>query len=83
VPPVLSFIQKHARMSASDAYGTFNMGAGFALFVDAKDADKTVATARKAGIGALLAGRVELGHKSVVIDPIGVTFTDADMHLRA
>ncbi len=83
VPPVLAFIQDKAGMSDSDAYGTFNMGAGFALFVDAKDADKTVAVAKQAGIDAWNAGSIEAGAKSVVIDPIDVTFTDADMHLRA
>jgi len=83
VPPVLSYIQKAARMSDSDAYGTFNMGAGFALFVDGKDADKTVSIAKAQGIDAMIAGRVEAGAKSVVIEPINVTYTDADMHLRA
>jgi phosphoribosylformylglycinamidine cyclo-ligase len=83
VPPVLAFLQKAARMSAAEAYGTFNMGAGFALFVAAKDAEKTVATAKATGIDAIIAGKVEDGPKSVVIEPLGVTFTDADMHLRA
>jgi len=83
VPPVLAFLTEAAGMSDSDAYGTFNMGAGFALFVAAEDVDKTVAVARKTGIAAYKAGVVEAGEKRVVIEPIGVTFTDADMHLRA
>jgi phosphoribosylformylglycinamidine cyclo-ligase len=83
VPPALAYLAKAAHMSDSDAYGTFNMGAGFAIFVDAKDAEKTAAVAKKAGVEAWVAGRVESGAKSVVIEPIGVTFTDADMHLRA
>src|SRR5262249_25946648 len=45
VPPVLSYIQAHAGMSDAEAYGTFNMGAGFALMVAAADIDKTVAAA--------------------------------------
>jgi phosphoribosylformylglycinamidine cyclo-ligase len=83
VPPVLTYLQRAARMTDAEAYGTFNMGAGFALYVAAADAEKTVAVARKAGVHAWIAGAVEAGPKSVVIDPIGVTFTDADMHLRA
>ena len=83
VPPVLAFIHEKASMSDSDAYGTFNMGAGFALFVDAKDADETVAVSRKLGIDAWHAGTIEVGAKSVVIEPLGVTFTADDMHLRA
>jgi phosphoribosylformylglycinamidine cyclo-ligase len=70
-------------MSDADAYGTFNMGAGFAVFVDAADAEKTVNTAKATGVHAWVAGQVETGPKQVVIAPIGVTFTDADMHLRA
>lgn len=83
VPPVLAFIQNQAGMSDSDAYGTFNMGAGFALFVAAEDAAQTVAVAEAQGIKAYNAGVVEAGPKQVVIEPLGVTFTDADMHLRA
>ncbi len=83
VPPVLTYLQQAARLSDAEAYGTFNMGAGFALFVDAKDAEKTVSVAQKAGVGAWIAGRVEAGPKRVIIEPIGVTFADADLHLRA
>ena len=83
VPPVLAFIQRHAGLSDADAYGTFNMGAGFALFVASEDAAKAVTVAEKAGIAAWNAGVVEMGHKRVIIEPLGVTFTDADMHLRA
>jgi len=53
------------------------------LFVAAEDAEKTVAVAEKVGIAAYNAGRVESGEKSVVIEPLGITFTNADMHLRA
>jgi phosphoribosylformylglycinamidine cyclo-ligase len=83
VPPVLDFIQKNVGMSDTDAYGTFNMGAGFALLVAPDDAAKTGAVAEKCGIAAWNAGVIESGAKSVVIEPLGVTFTDADMHLRA
>ncbi len=83
VPAVLKYIQHEANMDNTDAYGTFNMGAGFALFVDASDAAKTVAIAEKAGVAAIIAGTVREGPKSVVIKPVDVTFTAADMHLRA
>ncbi len=83
VPPVLKFIQDSAGLTDADAYGTFNMGAGFALFVAAADAEKTVATAKALGVAAWIAGTVEAGAKRVVIEPLGVTYTDADMHLRA
>ncbi len=83
VPPVLTFIREAAGLSDADAYATFNMGAGLALFVAAEDVEKTVAAAKASGVAAWSAGVVEAGAKRVVIEPLDVTFTDADMHLRA
>ena len=83
VPPVLQFIQQHAGMSDADAYGTFNMGAGFALFVAAEDARRVVEISDDLGVNAYHVGVVEAGPKQVIIEPIGVTFTAEDMHLRA
>ena len=82
VPAVLKFIQQHARQDDREAYSTLNMGAGFALFVRAEDAERTVAIAQAQGVPALPAGRVEAGPKQVVIEPIGVTFGDDDLQLR-
>jgi phosphoribosylformylglycinamidine cyclo-ligase len=82
VPAVLKFIQQQARQDDREAYSTLNMGAGFALFVRAEDAERTVAIAQAQGVPALLAGRVEAGPKQVVIEPIGVTFGNDDLQLR-
>ncbi len=51
VPPVLRFIQQHAGLDDREAYGTLNMGAGFALFVRADEAQATVDVARAEGCG--------------------------------
>jgi phosphoribosylformylglycinamidine cyclo-ligase len=82
VPPVLSFMQQHAQQDDREAYSTLNMGAGFALYVAAKDADRTVQVARACGVEAIVAGRVEAGPKQLVIEPLGITFGDADLQLR-
>jgi len=82
VPPVLAFMQHHARMGDRDAYSTLNMGAGFALFVDAADADRTVGVARSVGVEAMVAGRVEQGPKQLLIEPLGLTFGSDDLQLR-
>ena len=82
VPPVLDFIARHAGHDAREAYSTFNMGAGFALFVAAGDAVRTVEVARGCGVDARVAGRVEAGVKQLVIEPLGVTFGAEDLHLR-
>jgi phosphoribosylformylglycinamidine cyclo-ligase len=82
VPPVLSFIQRHARMSDEDAYGTLNMGAGFALFVAAGDARRTVEIAQAQGVGARVAGVVEAGPKQLLIEPLGLRWGEDALKLR-
>ena len=52
VTPVLKFIQHHAQQDDREAYSTFNMGAGFALFVKAEDALRTAEVAQSVGVQA-------------------------------
>ena len=82
VPSVLRTIQQLAQHDDAEAYGTFNMGAGFALFVPASDAERTVAVARACGVAAWVAGAVEAGEKQLVIEPLGVTFGGDALQLR-
>ena len=82
VPPVLRFIQQHAGHDAREAYSTLNMGAGFALFVAAADAARTVEIARAQGVGARIAGQVEAGAKQLLIEPLGLSFGDDALQLR-
>ena len=82
VPPVLQVIQAHAGQGDEEAYGTLNMGAGFALFVAAADAERTVAIARAQGVEALVAGHVEAGEKQLLIEPLGIRFGADALHLR-
>jgi phosphoribosylformylglycinamidine cyclo-ligase len=82
VPPVLRFVQQHAALDDREAYGTLNMGAGFALFVAAADAERTVEVARRAGIGAIVAGQVETGTKELLIEPLGLRYAGDELQLR-
>jgi phosphoribosylformylglycinamidine cyclo-ligase len=82
VPAVLKFIQQHAQLDDREAYSTLNMGAGFAIFVPASDAERTVAIALGLGIGARVAGQVEAGSKQLLIEPLGIRFGDDDLQLR-
>jgi len=83
VPPVLRFIERQAGIDAREAYGSLNMGAGFALYVAAADAARTVELAAARGVRAWVAGQVEDGARRVLIEPLGVEFAAADLHVRA
>jgi len=82
VPRVLDFIVEHARLEAREAYGTFNMGAGFALFVAQQDTQAVLDLCQSIGTSALLAGQVEHGPKQVVIEPLGLAYGEEDLNLR-
>lgn len=85
VPPktaVLDFIQKQAGQDDREAYSTLNMGAGFAIFVKAEDAERTAQVARDCGIDAWVAGTVEAGEKQLLIEPLGIRFSEDDLALR-
>ncbi len=82
-PPVLEFLQRELPLEASEAYGSLNMGAGFALLVARGDAEATVRAARAAGVDAWVSGAVELGPRRVVIEPLGITYESDDLKLRA
>jgi phosphoribosylformylglycinamidine cyclo-ligase len=82
VPPVLRFIQAQAQQDDREAYGTLNMGAGFALFVPAEDAERVVEISQRLGVPAWHAGNVEAGPKQVLIEPLGISFGHDDLQLR-
>ncbi len=79
---MLRFIQQHAGLDDRQAYSTFNMGAGFALFVAADEAARTVQIAQGLGVDALLAGAVHEGPKQLTIEPLSLRFDAADLQLR-
>ena len=81
--PVFSFIQEHGPVDHKEAYGTLNMGAGFALYVTERDVEKTLTIANRFGISALQAGRVESSPKrQVVIKPLGLEYLGATLGIR-
>jgi phosphoribosylformylglycinamidine cyclo-ligase len=82
VPPIFDFVVRAAGMSPLDAYGTFNMGGGFAVFLPAADAGRAAALARQRGFDLLVAGRVDDGPKRVVLQPLGLNFEGESLQIR-
>jgi phosphoribosylformylglycinamidine cyclo-ligase len=82
VPEVLAFMQREGRMDTREAYGSLNMGAGFALFVPAAQAAATVAAVRSTGLDAWVCGVVESGPRRVLIEPLNIEFAADELALR-
>ena len=80
--PVLAFMQQECGLDDHEAYGTLNMGAGFALYVAPEQAERVVAISKSLGIDAWVAGRVEDGPKQVVIEPLNVVYGAEELQLR-
>jgi len=81
VPEVLSFMVAEAGLDARAAYSTFNMGAGYALYCRAGGGEALVAIASELGLQAEVAGTVEEGPREVVLEPVGVRFSDRELDL--
>jgi phosphoribosylformylglycinamidine cyclo-ligase len=80
--PEFLFMQQQAGVDDTEMYGNFNMGAGFAIYVPAAEAQKAVDLAGRQGLKALVAGRVENGPKQVVIKPKDITFAGDTLEVR-
>ncbi len=74
VPEVLQFLAAEARLDAHQAYSTFNMGCGYAVYCEAGGGERVLATARTLGLQALLAGAVESGPRQVIVEPVDVLY---------
>jgi phosphoribosylformylglycinamidine cyclo-ligase len=83
VPKVLQFIVEQGKLDEKEAYGNLNMGAGFAIFVPAKEVSQVLNMAAKLGIKAYNAGVVEEGEKKVILEPKNTTFSKESLQVRA
>jgi phosphoribosylformylglycinamidine cyclo-ligase len=83
-PPVFGFIVRAGGVELREAYATFNMGAGFAVYVDPADAARCVDLAREGGYEAWVGGSVvrQGGRKAVEIPSLGITFEGETLRVR-
>lgn len=82
--PIFRFIMRSGPVDQREAYATFNMGAGFAAYVDPADADRCVQLATENGYDAWVAGTVKKSgeRKAVEIEPLGITFEGDTLQVR-
>jgi phosphoribosylformylglycinamidine cyclo-ligase len=81
VPEVLEFLVQRAGMTPRVAFSTFNMGQGFAIYCAAGSGGSIVEAARRRGLEARVAGAVEAGERSVVLEPLGVEYRGEELRL--
>jgi phosphoribosylformylglycinamidine cyclo-ligase len=81
VPEVLAFLAHEAGLQAHEAYSTFNMGSGYAVYCAAGSATKVVALAEALDLHAIVAGAVEDGPRQVILEPLGVRYADSELEL--
>lgn len=65
VPPIFRLLQEKGGIEEQVMYGTYNMGLGMVLAVDAADADRALSALRAAGETPYIVGRCEAGEKGV------------------
>jgi phosphoribosylformylglycinamidine cyclo-ligase len=83
-PPVLRFVEQQGPIEMVEMYATFNMGAGFAAYVDAADAPACLAASQAVGIEAWRSGVVvkQGQRKAVEIEPLGIVFEGDSLRVR-
>jgi phosphoribosylformylglycinamidine cyclo-ligase len=83
VPEALGFLVDNAGLDAHDAYSTFNMGAGYAVYCEAGAGAAVVGLARGLGLEAIVAGSVERGPRQVIVEPAGVRYGGDELDLSS
>ncbi|HEY8304510.1 MAG TPA: AIR synthase related protein [Solirubrobacteraceae bacterium] len=83
VPEALAFLVEHAGLNAHQAYSTFNMGSGYAVYCEPGAGPTVVALARELGLEALVGGSVESGPRRVIVEPVGVSYAGGELELSA
>lgn len=82
-PPVFQFMQAHGNIDDREAYGNFNMGAGFAVYVPEKDVPGVLDVTRSFPFNALHAGHIEQSdRKKVVLSPKSLEYTSETLAVR-
>jgi phosphoribosylformylglycinamidine cyclo-ligase len=83
-PPIFDFLMQKGPIETREAYATFNMGAGFAVYVDPADAQTCVSLARQSGYNAWVGGVVARQgvRKAVELEPLGITFEGETLQVR-
>ncbi len=81
---IFDFLVRSGPLDLREAYATFNMGAGLALYISAADAERAVQLARQSGYDGWIGGTVlkQGDRKAVEIVPLGLIYESETLNLR-
>ena len=79
---VFDFIQQQSGSDDQEMYGNFNMGAGFAIFLEEKYIEEAQKIAKKLKFKSWSAGYVEKGERQVIIVPKKLVYKGETLDLR-
>jgi phosphoribosylformylglycinamidine cyclo-ligase len=84
VPALFRFLMEAGPIALREAFATFNMGIGFAVYVAPGSASATLEAARASGYDAWVAGRVRRdgSRKAVSIPSLGLEFEGDTLQVR-
>lgn len=83
--PIFKFLQKSGEIDDREMYSTFNMGAGFALYVPQKEVKQVFDVCSSLGrrFKPLYAGHVERSSsRKVIVKPKNIEFEEKDLLIR-
>jgi phosphoribosylformylglycinamidine cyclo-ligase len=83
-PAIFRFLMEAGPVAPREAYATFNMGIGFAVYVAPGAAEPALEAARASGYDAWIAGKVRRdgGRKAVSIPSLGLEFDGDTLQVR-
>jgi len=81
---IFDVIQEYGPVDDEEAYGDFNMGVGFAIYVPEKDVETALKVAKKLKIKAIKAGYIEKrgNEKKVIIKPKNLEYSGDSLDIR-
>ncbi len=81
--PIFRFMKEQGPVAVEEMYGTFNMGADYALYVHPGDVSLAIRIARELGFVAFHAGTVRANTtKDVFIEPLGLRLPGGSLAIR-
>lgn len=82
IPQIFEFLKEHSGMDETQMYGTFNMGAGFAIYLPKDQVTKAETILSKHNLKSWDCGTVEDGPRKVIIKPKNIVFEGETLDLR-